>query len=190
MFKDLVKSTRSYRNFRSDVRFTREDLTALIELCRFTPATANRQPLKFGFAYGEKACEEIFPLLGWAGYLTEKPPFPGNEPTAYILICYDTDILQAAEVDVGICAQTIVLGAMEKGIGACMIGSFSKEKIAGIFGLPSNIVPRLIIALGAPNEKIVLTDAQNGEIKYFRDSEGTHFVPKRPLDEILLPSIE
>ncbi len=190
MFDDLVKSTRSYRNFKGEARCTDEDLIALIELCRYTPSTANRQPLKFGYAADKEACDKIFPLLGWAGYLKEKPPFPGNEPTAYILICYDTDIMDSAEVDVGICAQTIVLSAMEKGIGACMIGSFVKEKMAALFSLPSNIVPRLIIALGAPNEKIVITDAENGEIKYYRDSSGTHYVPKRTLSEILLPAIK
>lgn len=190
MFEALVKNTRSYRNFDKTVRCKKEDLLSLIELCRYTPSTANRQPLKFGYAFSDAACDKIFPLLGWAGYLTQKPPFPGNEPAAYILICYDTEIMQSAEVDVGICAQTVVLAAMEKGLGACMIGSFNKEKIAQIFSLPENIVPRLIIALGAPKEKIVLTDAVNGEIKYFRNSEGTHFVPKRPLAEILLPGID
>lgn len=190
MFIDLVKKTRTYRNFDKTIHFTKNELIELIELCRFTPSAANKQPLKFAYVYKQEDCDVIFPNLGWAAYLAEKPPYPGNEPTAYVLICYDTNIVNSSpDTDVGICAQTIVLGAMEKGIGACMIGSMQKEQIARIFTLPENIIPRLIIALGSPNEKVYITDANDGEIKYYRDEEKNHFVPKRSLTEILLPEI-
>lgn len=191
MLLDLLIKTRSYRNFDPSVTYTAADLTELVNLCRFAPSSVNRQPMKFAYAYKKADCERIFPFLGWAAMIKEnKPPYPGNEPTAYILICYDTNITQnSPDADVGICAQTIVLGAMEKGIGACMIGSINKPAITEIFALPENIVPRLIIALGAPNEKIVLTEAVNGETGYYRDEFNTHYVPKRPLQEILLPEI-
>lgn len=192
MLLDLLMKARSYRNFDAAVTYTANDLTELINLCRFAPSSVNRQPMKFAYAYKKQDCERIFPFLGWAALLKEdKPPTPGNEPTAYILICYDTEITpNSPDADVGIYAQTIVLGAMEKGIGACMIGSINKQALAEIFALPPNIVPRLILALGAPNEKIVLTEAKNGVTNYYRDEEKTHYVPKRPLNEILLPEIE
>ncbi len=191
MLLDLLKKTRSYRNFDPSVRLTAETLRELIDSTRFAASSANRQPLKFAYAYKEEDCARILPLLGWAGYLAEKPPYPGNEPAAYILICNDTAIAEnCPDTDVGICALAIVLGAMEKGIGACMIGSMNKAAIAEVFSLPETIAPRLILALGAPNEKIVLTEAAGGEIKYYRDEAKTHYVPKRPLSEILLPEIE
>ncbi len=192
MLLDLLMKTRSYRNFDSTVTYTANDLTELINLCRFAPSSVNRQPIRFAYAYKKQDCARIFPFLGWAAMIKEnKPPYPGNEPTAYILMCYDTNLSpNSPDTDIGIYAQTIVLGAMEKGIGACMIGSINKPEITEIFALPANIVPRLIIALGAPNEKIVLTEAKNGETKYYRDADNTHYVPKLPLTEILLPEIE
>ena len=191
MLKDLLKKTRTFRNFDRTKKIDRETLLELIALCRYTPSSANKQPLKFAFAYKQEDCAKILPLLAWAGYLPEnKPPYKGNEPTAYILVCYDTDISKnAPEMDIGICSRAIVRGAKEKGIGACMIGSMDKGKMSEVFSLPANIIPRLIIALGAPNEKVVLTDAENGDIKYYRDADDTHFVPKRTLGEILLPEI-
>lgn len=192
MLLDLLKKTRSYRNFDPSVTYSADDMKELVNLCRFAPSSVNRQPLRFAYAHKKEDCRRIFAHLGWAGLIKEnKPPLLGNEPTAYILICYDTNFTKTSpDADVGIYAQTIVLGAMEKGIGACMIGSINKPALAEIFALPPNIMPRLVIALGAPNEKIVLTQAENGETKYYRDAENTHYVPKLPLAEILLPEIK
>ncbi|HZK21134.1 MAG TPA: nitroreductase family protein [Oscillospiraceae bacterium] len=187
MLYDLVHKTRSYRNFDPSVKYSSKEMEEIINLCRFTPSTANKQSVKFAYACDEKLCEKVFPLLRWAGYLSDKPPYNGNVPSAYILLCYDLNISKdPIEIDVGICAQTIVLGAMEKGIGACMIGSFDKKEMSKIFGLSDNLYPRLIIALGEPNEKIVITDLTGEDIKYYRDEEKTHYVPKRTLDEIII----
>ncbi len=187
MFSDLVKATRSFRNFDPDYKIDKDTLCSLIELCRYTPSTANKQSIKFAYVCTEDVCNKIFPNLAWAGYIKEnKPPYDGNVPSAYILICYDTSIAFELEIDAGICAQTIVLGAMEKGIGACMLGSFNKENIIDIFSLPENIKPRLIIALGKPKESVEIIDMIDDDIRYYRDGKDKNIVPKRPLDELLI----
>ncbi len=186
MFSELVKSARSFRNFDPSYKISDKTMRELIELCRYTPSTANSQSIKFAYANSESSCEKIFPMLGWAGYIKEnKPPYDGNVPTAYILVCYDTAISNELEIDAGICAQTIVLGAMDKGIGACMIGSFNKEKAAELFSLPENIKPRLFIALGRPAETVEIVDIKNGDVKYYRDGKKVHIVPKRTTDELI-----
>ena len=187
MFSELVKATRSYRNFDPTIRLSDEQLSSLIDLCRFTPSTANSQSIKFAYANSEEACGRVFEQLGWAGYLADKPPYDGNVPAAYILVCYDTSLGRELEIDAGICAQTIVLGAMDMGIGACMLGSFNKENVSEIFNLPEFIKPRLVIALGRPKETVEIVDMTNGDVKYYRDGKEKHFVPKRPLSEIMLP---
>jgi len=189
MFSDLVKATRSFRNFDSSYRLSDEVMLSLIELCRYTPSTANKQSIKFAYANSEEACEKIFPMLGWAGYIKEdKPPYDGNVPAGYILICYDTDIAPELEIDAGICAQTIVLGAMDMCIGACMIGSFDKLKASELFNLPDNIKPRLVIALGRPKEKVEIVDITDGDVRYYRDGKEKNIVPKRTTDELIICS--
>jgi len=45
----------------------------------------------------------------------------------------------------------------------------------------------LALALGKPKETVVLeTVGPEGDIKYWRDSEGAHHVPKRSLDDIII----
>lgn len=189
MFSDLVKATRSFRNFDPTYRLDDDVMKGLIELCRYTPSTANTQSIKFAYACSEEACAKVFPMLGWAGYLKEnKPPYDGNVPAAYVLICFDTDISPEIEIDAGICAQTIVLGAMDMGIGACMIGSFDKQKAADLFDLPANIKPRLMIALGRPKETVEIVDIKDGDVKYYREGKEKHFVPKRTTDELIIGS--
>ena len=189
MFSDLVKATRSFRNFDPTYRISDEIMVSLVELCRYTPSTANSQSIKFAYANSENLCEKIFPMLGWAGYIKEnKPPYDGYFPTGYILVCFDTDVANEIEIDAGICAQTIVLGAMDMGIGACMIGSFDKQKATELFNLPSNIKPRLMIALGRPKETVEIVDIKDGDVKYYRDGKFKHIVPKRTTNELIIDS--
>jgi len=144
------------------------------------------QPLKYLVSAEEKTNDQIFPLLGWAGYLTNwKGPQEGEEPTAYILVLHDKSLAEGHYCDDGIAMQSILLGAVEDGFGGCIIGSFNKVKAARIFDLPENLEILWIIALGKPAEPVVLETAQGNNIKYWRDENQVHHVPKRPLEEII-----
>jgi len=92
--------------------------------------------------------------------------------------------------DHGIAAQSILLGAAEKGLGGCMIGTVQREELRNALDIPARYEILLVLALGKPREKVVIEAADNtGDIKYWRDSQGTHHVPKRPLDELCLSTI-
>jgi len=114
-------------------------------------------------------------------------------PTGFILICHDTSVSglsDSAMIDVGIAAQTLVLAAAEQGIGSCMIASFKRAETAEVLGLSENLVPKLLIAFGYPAETAVLCAPRDGDVTYFRDDAGVHFVPKRPLDEVIIKKAE
>jgi hypothetical protein len=41
--------------------------------------------------------------------------------------------------------------------------------------------------LGRPKETVLLEETgPDGDIKYYRDEDGVHHVPKRPLEELIL----
>lgn len=90
--------------------------------------------------------------------------------------------------DEGIAAQTIMLGAAEKGLGGCMIGSFNRQALAEVLELDTErYAISLVLALGKPKEKVVVVPAgQDGSVKYYRDENQIHYVPKRSLEEILV----
>ncbi len=191
MLRDLVLNNRSYRGFDESFKVSEDDLKELVDMARLTASGANLQPIKYHLITGEKEVEKMNGLTRWGKMLTEITlPHPGQYPTAYILMVVDTDICKdpgKADTDVGIAAQTILLGAVEKGMGGCMIGNFDKAKAFEIFCQKENHVPVLALAIGKPLEKVNLVDVgEDGSTKYYRDENDVHYVPKRKLGDVLV----
>lgn len=190
MIKDIVKANRSFRSFRPDSPIPTETLLEFVELTRFTPSSVNLQPLKYKICTFPEECAVIAQNVKYAKALKgiTLPP-KGHEPSAYILIFLDKSIsenLLTFRRDIGIVAQTIMLAAVEKGLGGCMIGNFNSDAICPSLGIPARYSLQLVLALGHPDEEIILEDAVDGNVLYYRDENSVHHVPKRPLDEILL----
>jgi nitroreductase len=187
MIKDLVAKNRSYRRFFQDVTISNDTLLELIELARLTATGANIQSLNYKLINKSKKNEEFFSCLGWAGYLADwKGPEDGEKPTAYIIILNDNRIKQNPQYDVGLACQSILLGAVEKGLGGCMFGSVNREQLREYLTLPKEYDITLVIALGKPKEEIVIDEVVDGNIKYWRDDKQVHHVPKRKLEDLLL----
>ena len=190
MLKDLVKQNRSYRSFDGSYEITRETLLDLVDCSRFTPSSINMQPFKYYLAYQPEINDVIYPLTAWARLLPGfDGPAEGHRPTAYIIVCTDTTIGPEARfrTDVGIVSQTIMLAAVEKGLGGCMIGNYNPTKVSEALNLPENLHPSLILALGKPDETIIMTELEkDGNSRYYRDENGQHYVPKRKLEDIII----
>jgi len=188
MLKDLVYKNRSYRRFDQSYSINLETLRELVDLARHSASSNNLQPLKFILSCDPERNAQIFPHFGWAGYLRDwAGPAEGERPSAYIIILGDTEIREGFGVDQGIAAQTILLGAAEKGLGGCIIGSAKAEKISEALNIPARYKVLLLLALGKPAEKVVIEDiGADGDIRYYRDEEDVHHVPKRTLAELII----
>ena len=186
--KELVRKNRSYRRFHESESISLETLRELVDLARLSASGANMQPLKYILSCDPEKNALIFPTLAWAGYLKDWPgPVEGERPSAYIIILGDKRIRQSFGVDPGIASQSILLGATEKGFGGCIIASIKKEVLAEALKIPEELEILLALALGKPKERVVIDPVgPDGDIKYWREADGTHHVPKRPLDEIII----
>ncbi len=192
MLKELVSKTRSYRRFYQDVPVERETLRQLVDLARLSASGANLQPLKYILSSDSETNARIFPHLGWAGYIQDwVGPAAGEHPAAYILVLGDTEIRKEFGVDHGIAAQSIMLGATEQGLGGCMIASIKRETLGKALNVPDQSKILLGLALGKAKEEVVIElVGPEGDIKYYRDSDEVHHVPKRPLSELILEEYE
>lgn len=187
MIRDLIIKNRSYRRFDSSKKITFSQIKKWIELARFSASGRNMQPLKYAVSTDKETTDKIFPYLGWAGYLSNwKGPEVKERPVAYITVLHDKLLSENYYCDDGIAMQSILLGAVEDGFGGCMIGTVNKNKVAKILKLPENLEILWLIALGKPSETCVLEEVKKEDIKYWRDSDNIHHVPKRPLSEIII----
>jgi len=192
MIKELILKNRSYRRFYEDYFIDTETLRSLIELARSSPSARNLQPLRYIISNNRELNEKIFQLLKWAGYLGEKgTPQVGERPSAYIIVLGDKSLTTNFYCDHGIATQSILLGAVELGLGGCIIASVDQNKLRNLLNISDRYEIFHVIALGKPKEKVVIENLNSdGDIKYWRDENQVHHVPKRSLDELILKIYE
>ena len=190
ILSELLKQDRSYRRFDENIKIDKDTLKKLVVLTRYCSSGRNLQPLKYFLACDEEKCEQIFPLLKWAGYLEDwDGPVKGERPTAYLIQCLDTNITKNYLCDDGLQLQAITLGATALGLGCCIIKSFNVVKLKEILRLEEHLSPLYVLAIGKPVEEVVIEDMKEvGEenIKYYRTLDKVHHVPKRSLEELLI----
>ncbi len=192
MIKDIIKKNRSYRRFYGEKAITMDQLRELVDLARLSPSMGNKQPLKYILVCEPETNEKVFEHLLWAGYLKEWPgPIPEERPTGYVVMLRDKSINKIPTPDEGICGQSILLGATEQGLGGCMIASFHKDKLTETLQVSDDYDIAIVIALGYPKEEVVIEMVkEDGDIKYWRDENQVHHVPKRSLEELIIQEIK
>ena len=189
--REMIVKTRTFRRFFEKENISMDVLSDLVDLARLGGSARNGQPWQYMIINTPELCNRVFPFLGWAGYLSDwKGPAEGERPSAYILCLLNSNWLKGpeseAQFDLGVATQNLLLGAMEHRIGGCRIASIS-PKLSSLFDLPEHLEISLVIALGRPRETVILEECQSdSDIKYWRDDDGIHHVPKRPLTSCLV----
>lgn len=191
MIKDLIKKNRSVRGYDNSREVTIEELREMVDCARLSASSVNMQPLKYILVRTEDGKARVLEQVSFAAKLSAlKLPHKGNEPMAYIVICQDEQISKSETGflrDVGIAAQSITLAAAELGLGACLLGYFSPQKLAQTLGLSENLRPQLVVSLGKSVEDVRIVEIEEGEsTDYYRDEAGIHYVPKRILDDVII----
>ena len=182
MLRDLVLKNRSCRRFHQDSAIELETLRELVNLARLSASGSNKQALKYILSNDPQRNAAIFENIGLAG-------IPGKEeaPTAYVIILGDKRISETFGCDHGIAAQTILLGATEKGLSGCMVAIIKKEGLNKALEIPSDFEILLVLVLGKSKEAPVIDSKfQDGTNMSWLDNEGVRHVPKRSLDDIII----
>ncbi|MGE4319027.1 MAG: nitroreductase family protein [Deferribacterales bacterium] len=185
---DLIKKTRSYRRFDNSRKLDDSFMSGLIDAARLAQSAANAQPLRYVAVNSADMCGKIYPHLRWAGRLKDwDGPAESERPVAYVCVYADKEAPAVANavVDSGISMQNMCLYAMNTGVGSCMIGNCIKKEINALLGISERYDLLWVVAFGYPVENVVLTDC-DGDVAYYRDKDGNHFVPKYKNEDVLL----
>ena len=181
---NLIAKTRSIRRYKQSEKVSMKTLTYIAEAARMVGSAGNRQRLRLLLVNDER-CELIFNEIRFASALKWDGPKEGQRPPAYIVVMTDEEPDVNLSIDIGVAAQAMLMTATEEGLGGCMFRSFKRDDVSALF--PSDTYhTELVIALGEPSEEVYITDVLDGDIKYYRDENDAHVVPKRTLDELIL----
>ncbi|MFW6104337.1 MAG: nitroreductase family protein [Candidatus Bipolaricaulota bacterium] len=180
---EAIRSRRSIRKFQ-DRRIPQDVLEELVDYARLAPSGMNKQPLEFIIVDKPELERKIFDYTSWAGAVDWNPG-PKERPRSYILILVNEDVKPVtADYDAGLAAGNICLGAVDRGLGSCILGALEYEAIETLLGIPGNHRLDLAVGLGYPDQEVVLEDG-TPEIDYWLDKEGVFHVPKRPSENII-----
>ena len=183
-FHKMIELRRTVRKFKQDP-VDPEILAKLLDAARLSPAAANKQPLVFIAVTDPELVRKVFEIEKFGAYLgAEGQPKPGEEPTAHILVAQNTETATPEVArDVGAAVQSILMGLCAYGLSATWLRSFDRPKAGQILGLPEIYEADSLISLGVPAEFPTVVPMKDGDVKYWRDDTGRHFVPKRSFEE-------
>lgn len=187
ILKKLLKRDRSVRRFDQSRPIDHDTLVSLVDLTRYCASGRNLQPLRYRLVSDPSECEALFPALAWAGYYQDwDGPEPGQRPVAYIVQCLDTELTENLLCDDGLNLQAITLGATALGFNGCIIKSFNLAQVKETLSLDPKFKPIYVVALGYPDEEVVITEMKDGDYKYFRDYKDRQCVPKRNTGSLII----
>ena len=181
----LLLHNRSYRGFDKDYVVHRRQLDAMIAVNTKVASSVNMQRLRFRpVVKGPEADAVNKHIRMGRGLPHLQLPFPGREPEAFIIVCSTVAENPGIDIDLGISVQSMLLKAVEMGLGGLIIRNFDREPVREALALPYE--PICVIALGKPAERIELVPVHEGDnLAYYR-RDGVHFVPKLTAEELTI----
>jgi nitroreductase len=180
----LLKRNRSFRGYDRSVEVSREQLLEMVRTATWVASGMNAQPLRFRLVTGEEAAK-VHPLVKLGAALPEEHlPHPGEEPSAYIVVCTSVPENRIVDMDLGIAAQSILLKATEMGLGGIFIMNFKPDAVQKALALP--LKPLAVLGIGKPAERIFLMPCKAGDpLDYYR-KDGIHYVPKIKVEDLII----
>ena len=181
----LLLHNRSYRGFDKDYVVHRRQLDAMIAVNTKVASSVNLQRLRFRpVVKGPEADAVNKHIRMGRGLPHLQLPFPGREPEAFIIVCSTVAENPGIDIDLGISVQSMLLKAVEMGLGGLISRNFDREPIREALALPFE--PICVIALGKPAEQIELVPVHEGDnLAYYR-RDGVHYVPKLTAEDLTL----
>ncbi|MBQ6080846.1 MAG: nitroreductase family protein [Bacteroidales bacterium] len=180
----LLKKNRSYRGFDQRHEVSEDELKQIVAVSTLVASGMNRQRLRYRLVTKPDAGKVLPHITLGAALPEEHLPHPGSEPQAFIVVCATEKENKVIDIDLGIAAQSMLLKAVEMGLGGIFILNFRAAAVQQALNLPSE--PIAIIAIGKPAEKIFLVPVHTGsDLNYYR-KDGIHYVPKLSIEDLII----
>lgn len=184
MFSELVQSNRTKRIYNgSEVSFSL--LRELIEDCRFSASTINKQDIRYLFINDDRTCSDIFSITNLPS--THKVDIK-NKPGAFVVMIVDRDINLPDSFlyyNIGLATANLTLSATSKGYSCVTLLSTNLKELADIVSLDKDKKAVSVIAVGKSDQEILTEDVAGGDLSYYKKDGTTHMVPKLTTEALI-----
>lgn len=179
----LLRRNRTHRGYDNAVRLSEETLKEIVAVVPFVASGMNAQRLRFRLV-PSAAAGMVHPHVTLGAALPEEHlPHPGEEPAGYIVICAEHED-KVIDVDAGMAAQSMLLKAVEMGLGGVFILNFRKAALKEALRLPLD--PVAVIGLGKGTDRVFILPVHAGDsLQYYR-KDGVHYVPKLQAEDLII----
>lgn len=170
---DLLKTRFSVRKFQPRP-IPREVLDEILQAGRLSPSGGNEQPWRFGVIDDPGLIARVARLAHAQSWIAGAPllvvlcTVPVEDSRggrdiqlqrypeyADAIIALDQDLYQALnqeEHQTKIAGTHMLLAALEHGVGCCWVSRFEVRALAGLLGLPHNMLPAELLVFGYPEQ--------------------------------------
>ena len=182
---ELLTRNRSTRGYNKDFIVSEDLLRQIVSVNTKLGSGCNRQVLRFKLVTKETGAEKVLANIKMGAALPELHlPFEGTEPEAFIIVCSTSGDDKLALIDLGMSLEAMSLRAVELGLNTLIIGAFNKANIKDAFNLQYD--PIAVLCVGKGIERIHLVPIHENESHAYYRKDGSHFVHKVILEELLL----
>ncbi|MEO0025660.1 MAG: nitroreductase family protein [candidate division WOR-3 bacterium] len=151
-FYEVIRKRLSVRAYKPDP-VPEEVLNRILDAGRLAPSAKNLQPWKFIIIRDEKIRQALVPACRNQQFIAQAP----------VVICACALLEQAwkgmggywsaAEIDVTIALEHIILAAASEGLGTCWIGAFIEDEVKKVLAIPEGVKPVALTPLGYPAQE-------------------------------------
>jgi nitroreductase len=146
-FREVIRARRSIRGYKPDP-VPCEALDRILEAARLAPTASNRQPFQL-IVVTDPSTRQRFKEVYERDWFWTAP--------VIIVGCVDPaqawqrfDGFNAAEVDLSIVMDHVILAATDEGLGTCWICHFHEDRLKEILGIPREVRVIAMTPLGFP----------------------------------------
>lgn len=188
MFSELIKKNRTKRIY-NGTNVPVSMLRELIEDCRFSASTVNRQDIRYILINDDKLCNDIFNITNLP---TVHKVDIKNKPGAFVVMVVDSELKLPDNFlyyNVGIATANLTMSATSKGYNCVTLLSTDLKKLSDLISLDNSKKAVSVIAVGKSDQEVETVDIDGGETAYYKREEIIHVVPKLKSSALILREI-
>jgi nitroreductase len=145
---DAIKARRNVRNY-SGQPIAAEHLDQILEAGRRSPSSQNWQPWDFVLVTERGQLAELATVWQFGGHVARSAATVALVAPAHV----DEAHVSARQYDLGQASMSIILEAVDLGIGSCHSAVGDQEKAREVLGFPADRFCAYLIALGYPADR-------------------------------------